>query len=64
MVRQTHFSGARRLSFDPEGHAFDLTLADEPFDIRIDDPGLYPFVSHAFAAVDESQLGLLKVGDW
>ena len=33
------------------------------FDVRIDDPGLYPFVSHAFAAVDEGQVGLLKVGD-
>ena len=26
-------------------------------------PGLYPFVSHAFAAVDQGQVGLLKVGD-
>jgi len=33
------------------------------FDVQIDDPGLYPFVSHAFAAVDEGQVGLLKVGD-
>jgi len=33
------------------------------FDVKIDDPGLYPFVSHAFAAVDEGQVGLLKVGD-
>jgi nitrite reductase (NO-forming) len=33
------------------------------FDVRIDDPGLYPFVSHAFAAVDEGQAGLLKVGN-
>jgi len=33
------------------------------FDVRIDDPGLYPFVSHAFAAVDEGQVGLLKVGN-
>jgi len=32
------------------------------FDVRIDDPGLYPFVSHAFAAVDEGQVGLLNVG--
>ena len=30
--------------------------------MQIDDPGLYPFVSHAFAAVDEGQVGLLKVG--
>jgi len=33
------------------------------FDVKIDDPGLYPFVSHAFAAVDEGQVGLLKVGN-
>jgi nitrite reductase (NO-forming) len=32
------------------------------FDVRIDKPGLYPFVSHAFASVDEGQVGLLKVG--
>jgi len=33
------------------------------FDVKIDEPGLYPFVSHAFAAVDTGQVGLLKVGD-
>jgi nitrite reductase (NO-forming) len=33
------------------------------FDVRIDEAGLYPFVSHAFAAVDQGQVGLLKVGD-
>ena len=33
------------------------------FDVKIDQPGLYPFVSHAFAAVDQGQVGLLKVGD-
>jgi len=32
------------------------------FDVKIDDPGLYPFVSHAFADVDLGQVGLLKVG--
>jgi nitrite reductase (NO-forming) len=32
------------------------------FDVRIDKPGLYPFVSHAFASVDEGQVGLLNVG--
>jgi nitrite reductase (NO-forming) len=32
------------------------------FDVKIDKPGLYPFVSHAFAAVDQGQVGLLKVG--
>jgi nitrite reductase (NO-forming) len=33
------------------------------FDVKIDKPGLYPFVSHAFSAVDEGQVGVLKVGD-
>jgi nitrite reductase (NO-forming) len=33
------------------------------FDVKIDAPGLYPFVSHAFAAVDQGQVGLLNVGD-
>jgi nitrite reductase (NO-forming) len=33
------------------------------FDVKIDDPGLYPFVSHAFADVDLGQVGLLKVGN-
>jgi nitrite reductase (NO-forming) len=33
------------------------------FDVKIDEPGLYPFVSHAFAAVDEGQVGLLNVGN-
>jgi nitrite reductase (NO-forming) len=33
------------------------------FDVKIDRPGLYPFVSHAFAAVDEGQVGLLNVGN-
>jgi nitrite reductase (NO-forming) len=33
------------------------------FDLKIDRPGLYPFVSHAFAAVDQGQVGLLNVGD-
>jgi nitrite reductase (NO-forming) len=32
------------------------------FDVKIDDEGLYPFVSHAFADVDLGQVGLLKVG--
>ena len=32
------------------------------FDVKIDKPGLYPFVSHAFAAVDQGQVGLLNVG--
>jgi len=32
------------------------------FDVEIDKPGLYPFVSHAFAAVDQGQVGLLNVG--
>ena len=29
---------------------------------EIDKPGLYPFVSHAFAHVDLGQVGLLEVG--
>src|SRR6266540_2420425 len=33
------------------------------FDVKIDRPGLYPFVSHAFAHVDLGQVGLLKVGN-
>jgi nitrite reductase (NO-forming) len=32
------------------------------FDVKIDEPGLYPFVSHAFAHVDLGQVGLLRVG--
>jgi nitrite reductase (NO-forming) len=32
------------------------------FDVKIDEPGLYPFVSHSFASVDMGQVGLLKVG--
>ena len=32
------------------------------FDVKIDDPGLYPFVSHSFASVD-MLVGLLKVGN-
>ena len=33
------------------------------FDVKIDDEGLYPFVSHAFAHVDLGQVGLLRVGN-
>jgi nitrite reductase (NO-forming) len=33
------------------------------FDVKIDQPGLYPFVSHSFASVDLGQVGLLKIGD-
>ena len=33
------------------------------FDVKIDAPGLYPFVSHSFAAVDLGQVGLLNVGN-
>jgi nitrite reductase (NO-forming) len=33
------------------------------FDVRIHEPGLYPFVSHSFAAVDQGQVGLLNVGN-
>ncbi len=33
------------------------------FDVKIDDPGLYPFLSHSFASVDLGQVGLLNVGN-
>jgi nitrite reductase (NO-forming) len=33
------------------------------FDVKVDDVGTYPFVSHAFADVDLGQVGLLKVGN-
>jgi nitrite reductase (NO-forming) len=33
------------------------------FDLKIDLPGIYPFVSHSFASVDLGQVGLLNVGD-
>jgi nitrite reductase (NO-forming) len=33
------------------------------FDVKIDEPGFYPFVSHAFAHVDLGQVGLLQVGN-
>jgi nitrite reductase (NO-forming) len=32
------------------------------FDVKIEKPGLYPFVSHSFASVDMGQVGLLNVG--
>jgi nitrite reductase (NO-forming) len=33
------------------------------FDVKVDEPGFYPFVSHAFAHVDLGQVGVLKVGN-
>ena len=33
------------------------------FDVKIDEAGVYPFVSHAFAHVDLGQVGLLKIGE-
>jgi nitrite reductase (NO-forming) len=33
------------------------------FDVKIDDAGTYPIVSHAFAHVDLGQVGVLKVGN-
>jgi hypothetical protein len=33
------------------------------FDVKVDTPGLHPFVSHSFASVDMGQVGLLKVGN-
>jgi nitrite reductase (NO-forming) len=32
------------------------------FDVKIDHPGIYPFVSHSFAGVQMGEVGLLKVG--
>jgi nitrite reductase (NO-forming) len=32
------------------------------FDVKIDHPGIYPFVSHSFASVNLGEVGLLKVG--
>jgi nitrite reductase (NO-forming) len=32
------------------------------FDVKIDKPGLYPFVSHSFASVQMGQVGILNVG--
>jgi nitrite reductase (NO-forming) len=33
------------------------------FDVKVDAPGTYAFVSHAFATVAKGQVGLLKVGN-
>jgi nitrite reductase (NO-forming) len=33
------------------------------FDVKIDEEGMYPFLSHSFASVDMGQVGLLKVGN-
>jgi nitrite reductase (NO-forming) len=33
------------------------------FDVKIDQPGIYPFVSHSFASVMLGEVGLLKVGN-
>jgi nitrite reductase (NO-forming) len=33
------------------------------FDVKIDAPGLYPFVSHSFASVQMGQVGILNVGN-
>jgi nitrite reductase (NO-forming) len=33
------------------------------FDVKVDQEGTYPFVSHAFAHVDLGQVGILKVGN-
>ena len=32
------------------------------FDVKIDKPGIYPFVSHSFASVQLGEVGLLNVG--
>ena len=74
-VAEQHAHHAVQLVWAQEGE-FTITL-DQPlqrravlvpaggagiFDVKIDEPGLYPFVSHAFAHVDLGQVGLLKVG--
>jgi nitrite reductase (NO-forming) len=33
------------------------------FDVKIDEPGIYPFVSHSFASVQLGEVGLLDVGN-
>jgi nitrite reductase (NO-forming) len=33
------------------------------FDVKIDEPGTYPVVSHSFASVELGQVGILKVGE-
>jgi hypothetical protein len=33
------------------------------FDVKIDQKGLYPFVSHSFASVQMGQVGVLRVGN-
>jgi nitrite reductase (NO-forming) len=33
------------------------------FDVKIDEPGIYPFVSHSFASVQLGEVGLLNVGN-
>ena len=33
------------------------------FDVKVNQLGLYPFVSHSFASVDMGQVGLLNVGN-
>ncbi len=33
------------------------------FDVKIDEEGLYPVVSHSFASVDMGQVGILKIGN-
>jgi nitrite reductase (NO-forming) len=51
----THFqSGVQTVAVPAGGGAV--------FDVKIDQEGLYPFVSHAFAHVDLGQVGVLKVG--
>jgi nitrite reductase (NO-forming) len=51
---------------DPPEH--DIQTAVVPaggggvFDVKIDRPGIYPFVSHSFASVNLGEVGLLKVG--
>jgi nitrite reductase (NO-forming) len=53
---------------DVTHHLNDIQTAGVPaggsgiFDVQIPAPGLYPFVSHSFAAVGHGEVGLLSVG--
>ncbi|HET7572609.1 MAG TPA: multicopper oxidase domain-containing protein [Gaiellaceae bacterium] len=52
---------------DPPQHDIQTALVPAGggaiFDVQIDKPGLYPFVSHLFASVDMGEAGVLRVGD-
>jgi nitrite reductase (NO-forming) len=51
---------------DPPEHSIQTAVVPAGgggvFDVKIDKPGIYPFVSHSFASVNLGEVGLLKVG--